>query len=127
MTEADPPPTESLEGQLEYHKRRYAQLESENRQLKERLASRAFLLRWNVVYEVDRSRGKDVPRKVLADYRGAVISDSWGAWYHIGGRWQRCLVHYLRELKDTVKYKNPGAEFAPISNSALVLGEVRAS
>jgi transposase len=73
----------------------------------------AFLGRWSVVYEVARSRGKDVPRQVLGDYRGVVISDSWGAWNHIGGRWQRCLVHYLRELEDTVKYKSPGAEFLP--------------
>jgi hypothetical protein len=73
----------------------------------------AFLGRWSVVYEVDRSRGKDVPRKILGDYRGTVISDSWGAWNHVGERWQRCLVHYLRELEDTLKYKSPGAEFLP--------------
>ena len=73
----------------------------------------AFLGRWSVVYEVDRSRGKDVPRKVLGDYRGTVISDSWGAWNHIGVRWQRCLVHYLRELEDTIKYKSPGKSFLP--------------
>lgn len=73
----------------------------------------AFLGRWSVVYEVDRSRGKDVPRRVLGDYRGTVISDSWGAWNHIGARWQRCLVHYLRELEETVKYKSPGADFFP--------------
>jgi hypothetical protein len=71
----------------------------------------AFLGKWSVVYEVDRSRGKDVPKKVLGDYRGIVISDSWGAWNHIGVRWQRCLVHYLRELEDTVKYKSPGEDF----------------
>ena len=75
----------------------------------------AFLGRWSVVYEVAKSRGKDVPRNVLGDYRGLVISDSWGAWNHIGERWQRCLVHYLRELKDTMKYKSPGAEFAPFA------------
>jgi transposase len=73
----------------------------------------AFLGRWSVVYEVDRSRGKDVPKKVIGDYRGIVISDSWGAWNHIGVRWQRCLVHYLRELEDTIRYKNPGEDFIP--------------
>ncbi len=26
---------------------------------------------------------------------------------------QRCLVHYLRELEDTAKYKTPGADFFP--------------
>jgi transposase-like protein len=56
-----------------------------------------------------------VPRKVLGDYRGLVISDSWGAWNYIGERWQRCLVHYLRELKDTMKYKDPGPGFAPFA------------
>ncbi len=75
----------------------------------------AFLGRWSVVYEVDRSRGKDVPTKVLGDYRGIVTSDSWGAWNYIGVKWQRCLVHYLRELKDTMKYKSPGPEFAPFA------------
>jgi hypothetical protein len=74
----------------------------------------AFLGRWSVVYEVDRSRGKDVPKRVLGeDYRGTVISDSWSAWNHIGVRWQRCLVHYLRELEDTVRYKSPGKGFLP--------------
>jgi transposase len=46
----------------------------------------AFVGRWSVVYEVDRSRGKDVPLKVLGDYGGTVISDSWPAWNHVGGR-----------------------------------------
>ena len=75
----------------------------------------AFLGKWSVVYEVDRSRGKDVPKKILGDYRGIITSDSWGAWNHIGVKWQRCLVHYLRELKDTMKYKSPGADFAPFA------------
>ena len=68
-----------------------------------------------MVYEVDRSRGKDVPKKILGDYRGIVTSDSWGAWNYIGEKWQRCLVHYLRELKETMKYKSPGPEFAPFA------------
>jgi transposase len=73
----------------------------------------AFLGKWSVVYEVDKSRGKDVPKKVLGEYRGIVVSDSWSAWNHIGVRWQRCLVHYLRELEDTIKYKSPGKDFFP--------------
>ncbi|MDG6977804.1 MAG: transposase [Nitrososphaerota archaeon] len=75
----------------------------------------AFLGKWSVVYEVDRSRGKDVPKKILGDYRGIVTSDSWGAWNYIGEKWQRCLVHYLRELKETMKYKSPGADFFPFA------------
>ncbi|MBI2938520.1 MAG: IS66 family transposase [Thaumarchaeota archaeon] len=75
----------------------------------------AFLGRWSVVYEVDRSRGKDVPQKVLGDYEGTVISDSWPAWNHVGKEHQRCLIHYLRQIEDTLKYKSPGAEFAPFA------------
>jgi len=75
----------------------------------------AFLGKWSVVYEVARSRGKDVPRNVLGDYQGTVVSDSWSAWNHIGGSWQRCLVHYLRELEETVKYKSPGKDFFPFA------------
>ena len=72
----------------------------------------AFVGRWSVIYEVAKSRGKDVPRRVLGDYGGTVISDSWPAWNHVGKGHQRCLVHYLREMEDTMKYKNPGREFA---------------
>src|SRR3990172_4935313 len=55
----------------------------------------AFIGRWSVIYEVAGSRGRDVPRKVLGDYGGTVISDSWPAWNHVGKGHQRCLVHYL--------------------------------
>jgi transposase len=75
----------------------------------------AFVGRWSVVYEVADSRGKDVPQRVLGDYKGTVISDSWPAWNHVGARWQRCLVHYLRELKETIEYKSPGAAFFPFA------------
>ncbi len=77
----------------------------------------AFIGRWSVVYEVDKSRGRDVPRKVLGDYGGTVISDSWPAWNHVGKRWQRCLAHYLRELEDTIKYRSPGKAFLPFAKS----------
>jgi len=30
-------------------------------------------------------------------------------------RCQRCLVHYSREIEDTIKYKNPGKEFLPFT------------
>jgi len=71
----------------------------------------AFVGRWTVVYEVDQSRGKCVPEMVLSGYAGTVTSDSWPAWNHVGGSHQKCLVHYLREIDDTLRYKNPGKEF----------------
>ena len=76
----------------------------------------AFVGKWSVLYEVANSRGKDVPQRVLGkDYKGTVGSDSWGAWNHVGARWQRCLVHYLRELKETIEYKSPGKGFFPFA------------
>ncbi len=75
----------------------------------------AFVGKWSVIYEVAKSRGKDVPRRVLGDYGGTVISDSWPAWNHVGKKWQKCLVHYLREIEDTLKYKSPGKGFFPFA------------
>jgi transposase len=75
----------------------------------------AFIGKWSVVYEIARSRGKDVPKRVLGDYGGTMISDSWPAWNYVGKKHQRCLVHYLREIEDTIKYKSPGKEFAPFA------------
>ncbi|MEM3172280.1 MAG: transposase [Candidatus Nitrosotenuis sp.] len=72
----------------------------------------AFVGRWTVIYEIDQSRGKGVPARVLSGYAGTVTSDSWPAWNHVGGSHQRCLVHYLREIEDTIRYRNPGKEFA---------------
>jgi hypothetical protein len=75
----------------------------------------AFVEKWSVVYEVAKSRGKDVPLDVLGDSGGTAVSDSWPAWNHVGRKRQRRLVHYLWEVKDTLKYKSPGEEFFPFA------------
>lgn len=71
----------------------------------------AFVGRWTVVYEVDRSRGSDVPSRMLNNYDGNVTSDSWPAWNYAGSSHQRCHYHYLRDIDDTIRYKNPCREF----------------
>jgi hypothetical protein len=71
----------------------------------------AFVGRWTVIYEIDRSRGRDVPMKVLKDYDGNITSDSWAAWNYVGVSHQRCHYHYERDIDDTIKYKNPTKEF----------------
>ena len=71
----------------------------------------AFVGRWTAVYEVDRSRGSAVPQRILGDYDGNVTSDSWPAWNSVGKTHQRCHLHYTRELDDTIRCRNPGAEF----------------
>ncbi len=71
----------------------------------------AFVGRWTVVYEIDRSRGRDVPSRMLKGYDGNITSDSWAAWNYAGASHQRCHYHYGRDLDDTMKYKNPGKPF----------------
>jgi hypothetical protein len=71
----------------------------------------AFVGRWTVLYEVDKSRGSCVPKRILGDYGGNITSDSWPAWNHVGTTHQRCHWHYLNEISDTFKYKNPGPQF----------------
>ena len=70
------------------------------------------------IFEIDKSRGRKVPLAVLGkDYPGCVTSDSNGAWNYVGRVHQKCLVHYMRELTDTLKYKNPGPEFIPFART----------
>jgi transposase len=76
----------------------------------------AFVGKWSVIYEIDRSRGKTVPLSVLGrDYQGTVISDSWPAWNYVGKKHQRCLQHYRKDIDDTLTYKSPGIEFLPFA------------
>lgn len=90
----------------------------------------AFVGKWSIVYEIANSRGRDVPLKILGNaYPGTVISDSWPAWNYVGGKHQRCLQHYRRDVEDTLTYKSPGKEFIPfakkfkrILNDAIKIG-----
>lgn len=71
----------------------------------------AFVGKWTVIYEIDKSRGASVPKRILDGYNGNITSDSWSAWNHVGKTHQRCHIHYIREINDTLQYKNPGPEF----------------
>lgn len=71
----------------------------------------AFVGRWTVLYEIGRSRGSSVPKRMLGDYDGNITSDSWPAWNSVGKTHQRCQWHYSNDLEDTRRYKNPGKEF----------------
>ena len=75
----------------------------------------AFVGRWTVIYEIDKSRGATVPKRILDGYDGNITSDSWSAWNHVGTTHQRCHIHYIREINDTIQYKNPGPEFVPFA------------
>ena len=64
-----------------------------------------------VVFEITKSRGTDVPVAVLGGYGGTILSDSHGAWNHVGGRHQKCLLHYFRDMYRTLE-KNGCSAFS---------------
>jgi len=76
----------------------------------------AFVGKQTVLYEIDRSRGRTAPMRILKGYDGCVTSDSWSAWNYVGTTHQRCQWHYLNDIEDTMQYKNPGSEFASFAS-----------
>jgi transposase len=59
------------------------------------------------VYHIDKSRGQKVTDKLLGEhYSGTLISDFYSAYARVDCDKQKCLVHLLRELKET-REKHP--------------------
>ena len=75
----------------------------------------AFVGKWTVIYEIDKSRSTAVPKRILKEYNGNITSDSYPAWNHVGSTHQKCHIHYIREIDDTISHKNPGPEFSPFA------------
>jgi len=71
----------------------------------------AFVGKQTVLYEIDKSRGRTAPMRILDGYGGCVTSDSWPAWNYVGKTHQRCQWHHINDLEDTMQYKNPSNEF----------------
>ena len=68
--------------------------------------------KYAVFYEMHRRRNSKVPKKILGkNYSGCVTSDSWAAWNVVGSTHQKCHLHYVRNIKDTIKYKHPGDDY----------------
>lgn len=54
------------------------------------------------LYHVDESRGGKVPLKLLGKaFGGVVIADFYSAYHQLEARKQRCLVHLLRDVRET--------------------------
>lgn len=65
-------------------------------------------------YMIDRSRGSPALRKFFTtEFNGTLVTDFWAAYNAVvcADR-QMCLVHLLRELEQTAKYKSPGENWA---------------
>jgi transposase len=63
-----------------------------------------LLNRQYTLFHVDKSRGAKVVKKLLGEvYGGTLHSDFYSAYGEIDCRKQKCLVHLLRELKETAQ------------------------
>jgi transposase len=70
-------------------------------------------------FMIDRSRGSPALAKFFTEeFGGTLVSDFWGAYNAVAcALRQTCLVHLLRDLEHTEKYKSPGPhwpEFAKL-------------
>ena len=73
-----------------------------------------FIGRMVAVYTIHRSRGRNVPKKILGkDYGGTVGSDFWSAYNFASDSQQKCHVHLKRHLREVVKKKHHRSSFHP--------------
>ena len=65
------------------------------------------------LFHVDKSRGSEVVRKLLGEvYGGTLHTDFYSAYGEIDSKKQKCLVHLLRELRDTAERSQEFAQGA---------------
>lgn len=64
-------------------------------------------------YLIDRSRGSPALEKFFTtEFAGTLVTDFWSAYNAVAcADRQMCLVHLLRELEQTLKYKSPGDDW----------------
>ena len=69
-----------------------------------------FTTRDLTYYMIDRSRGSPALLKFfIEEFSGTLVTDFWAAYNAVAcALRQTCLVHLLRELEHTEKYKSPG-------------------
>jgi hypothetical protein len=56
-----------------------------------------------VVYIWSASREADTPQRFLRDFKGVLVSDFFSAYASIGCAKQKCLIHLLRDLNESVR------------------------
>jgi hypothetical protein len=67
----------------------------------------AFIGKYVAIYEINHSRGRNVPKHILGkNYRGTVSSDFWSAYNFVSDSHQKCHVHLKRELSRVAERKH---------------------
>ena len=77
-----------------------------------------FLSTLTAFYHISHTRGKVVPTTLLRNFCGMVVSDSYAAWNHIGTKHQKCIIHYFRDLYNTLD-RNKNAEFVEFAGKMI--------
>ena len=68
--------------------------------------------KYAALHHIDKTRKTEVPKKTLGpEYERVVGSDSRGAWNHVGGMHQKCHVHYICNIKETLLYHSLSAYY----------------
>jgi transposase len=79
----------------------------------------AFISEMAAFYVLDRSRGRKVPKRVLRkNFKGVLSSDCYNAYESMNCRKQKCLAHYLREIKKWEEKFSKKGEFAQFARKA---------
>jgi transposase len=70
-------------------------------------------------FMIERSRGSPALKKFFTEvFEGTLVTDFWGAYNSVMTRSrQMCLVHLLREISNTSKYKSPRDDWARFAKS----------
>lgn len=78
-----------------------------------------FISKTAALYRIKHSRGKKVVEETLGkDFAGVLSSDSYNAYESLDCRKQKCLVHYLREIKKWEEKFSKKGEFSKFARGA---------
>ena len=64
-----------------------------------------IISRLTALYHFAPTKGGMVMESIMQDYGGIVLSDSDASWNSIGELWQKCLLHYFRNIEDTLSQR----------------------
>lgn len=82
----------------------------------------AFVTKAAALYRIEHSRGKKVVEETLdKDFEGVLSSDSYNAYESMPCRKQKCLVHYLREIKKWEEKFSKKGEFSKFAKRAKMV------
>lgn len=78
-----------------------------------------FVTKTAALFVFDRHRSKDVPNRVLGEnFAGVLSTDCYNAYESMNCRKQKCLAHYLRELKKWEEKFSKKGEYAKFAKKA---------